>query len=39
MAGLFAIADSDANRPSFQDYLAHLFQDYFAHHSEMMSPG
>ena len=31
-------ADSDANRPPFQDYLAHLFRDYLAHHSEMISP-
>ena len=32
------IADSDANRPPFQDYFAHLFRDYLAHHSEMISP-
>ena len=31
-------ADSDANRPPFQDYFAHLFRDYLAHHSEMISP-
>ena len=33
-----ANADSDANRPPFQDYFAHLFRDYLAHHSEMISP-